>query len=127
MKKFWLYENIPDNLWTDWQWQLKNRLHNNSNIRAFFPNLPEEDERAFDYYKKRFFLAITPYVLSLVELDSELNPRQDDPVWNQFRFLSEREMQGDTDYDGKTQNWENPQEMPTTILHHKYPDRAILK
>lgn len=127
MKRFWLFEDIPDDLWLDWKWQYKNRLHNNSAIRSFFPNISRSDERAFNHYTKRYFLSVTPYVLSLVDLDPEKNPKQNDPIWNQFRFLSEGEMQGDTDYDGTTQNWERPHEMPTTILHHKYPDRAIVR
>lgn len=127
MKKFWKFENVDDTMWQDWKWQMKNCLNNNSNLREFFPNISDYEVESFEEYKSRFNLAITPYTLSLVELDDMGNPVENDPVWNQFRYYKKNEMQGITDYDGIHENWETSDEMPTRILQHKYPDRAIIR
>lgn len=126
-KKFWLFEDVPDSLWTDWKWQVKNRLHNGSDIRAYFPNLSPNDMNAFSVYAKKFHFALTPYLLSMIEVDKNKNPLKDDPIWMQVRFVPDRGTRLKGDYDGSTRNWEKPEEMPTPILHHKYPDRAIIR
>ncbi len=127
MKRFWKFKNVPATDWSNWQWQQRNRLDSNSDLRSFFPNVSAQQEKAFHSYIQKFNLAITPYVLSLIDYDERSNPVESDPIWNQFRFLSENERSGDTDYDGTQENWEIPSEMPTPILHHKYPDRAIFR
>lgn len=127
MKRFWLYNQTSESDWTSWKWQLKNRLQNTSRISDYFPNLPGEEIASFDRYVRSYSLGLTPYILTLIELDEIGNPRPDDPVWNQFRFLAGNEMDGKNDYNGRAENWENPEELPTKILHHKYPDRAIIR
>lgn len=127
MKKFWYFQDVPDSQWNDWKWQIKNRLRNNSDLRTFFPNISDEELSCFNDYIVKFSLAITPYTLSLIELDQYHNPIQNDPIWNQFRYLAEKEMGGMNDYNGQTENWESPDELPTKILQHKYPDRAIFR
>lgn len=127
MKRFPLFADIPENDWNDWKWQLRNRLDNNSDIKRFFPDLPKKEVEVFHRYIDRYNIAVTPYTLSLVELDALGNPVENDPIWNQFRFYCESEMTGFSDYDGLNENWEEPGEMPTPILHHKYPGRAIIR
>ncbi len=127
MKRFWLFQDVPDELWRNWRWQFKNRLRNSSDILRFFPNLPGPEILAFQNYIQRYNISLTPYVLSLINTDERDNPVQDDPVWNQFRFLSPDEMTGCDDYDGVNINWESPSELPTRLLQHKYPDRAIIR
>jgi len=127
MKRHWKYTDIPDRLWLDWRWQLKNRFHNGSDISNFFPNISEESRRDFAAYVAKFNVSITPYTLSLIHLDNKLNPLVVDPIWNQFKFLSPDELRGDGAYDAVHTNWELSKEMPTPILHHKYPGRALLR
>jgi lysine 2,3-aminomutase len=127
MKRHWKYTNIHDKLWRDWHWQLANRLHSGSEITDYFPNIGRKSLADFKAYTARFNLSITPYALSLVRLDRDLNPLPGDPVWRQFRFLSPRHLAGNAGYDGVRTNWELSKEMPTPILHHKYPGRALLR
>lgn len=127
MERFWLFHDTPEKLWSDWRWQFRNRLRNSSNILRFFPNLPGPEQSAFQNYIQRYNISLTPYVLSLIETDTRGNPMPDDPVWNQFKYLSRDEMAGCNDYDGVNINWENPAELPTRLLQHKYPDRAIIR
>lgn len=127
MDRFWKFRDVPEDLWMDWKWQLKNRLSNNSDLKGIFPNISIKELNGFRDYVKKYNFAITPYTLSLVGLDEELNPKKDDPVWSQFRFYSKEETEGVSDYDGRRENWEESSEMPTRILQHKYPDRAIIR
>jgi lysine 2,3-aminomutase len=127
MKRFWKHTEVPENQWSDWRWQQRNRLDSHSDLKSFFPNIAIPQQQAFRSHIQKFNLAITPYALSLIEYDDRLNPAESDPIWNQFRFLKDDERSGATDYDGTQENWEAPEEMPTPILHHKYPDRAIIR
>lgn len=127
MKRFWKHAKVSETEWSDWRWQQRNRLDSDSDLKSFFPNVTVQQQEAFHSYIRKFNLAITPYVLSLIEYDGRLNPIKSDPIWNQFRFLKDNERSGATDYDGTQENWESSEEMPTPILHHKYPDRAIFR
>lgn len=127
MKNFWKYREAKNEYWTDWKWQAKNRLTNNSNISDFFPNISNSEKALFSEYSQKFNLSLTPYILSLIEIDGNLNPLVGDPIWNQFRWLPLDRLICEDGYDGVTKNWELKKEMPTNILHHKYPDRVILR
>lgn len=119
-------ERSPE--WFDWRWQLRNRLSGKSNLRDFFPNIEGHDAATFHNYVEQFRLGLTPYMLSLIERDESGNPVDGDPIWEQFRFIdAAADMAAVGGYDRQTMNWELPEEMPTSIVHHKYPDRAILR
>lgn len=106
---------------------MQHRLTSRSDLGDFLPAADEEHRTSFAAYAGRFNIAITPYTLSLIEKDAQGLPLKTDPIWAQFRFYGKSELQGAMDYDGRRENWENPTEMPTPILQHKYPDRAILR
>jgi len=125
MNRFHRFRNASEGEWRDWKWQMRNRL--TTNIEDFFPGLSVKEKHEFREYIGKFKFAITPYTLSLVALDDEGNPLKDDPVWNQIRYLSLDEFTGPSEYDGVHENWEATCEMPTGLLQHKYPDRAILR
>lgn len=119
--------NVPPETWENWKWQIKNKITSNNDIKEFFPHITQQEVDAFNDYISKFYFGITPYTLSLVELDEEGTPVPHDPIWNQFRYFHISEMSGDTDYDGSNENWEEPEELPTKILQHKYIDRAIVR
>lgn len=110
-----------------WKFQRDNRIYGPSEMRKAFPAYSEELLAALNAYRKKYRFALTPYLLSLIARDVDGNPRQDDPIWRQFKFISEQETTGVANYDGITPNWERPEELPTPILHHKYPGRAIFR
>ncbi len=127
VRRFELFREIPDSQWTDWRWQLRNRLHGRCDLQRFFPGATAADEAAFRDHGTGFKLGITPYTLSLIAMGEDHRPSPDDPIWRQVRFFADSEVSGATEYDRVTENWERPAELPTAILHHKYPDRAILR
>lgn len=71
--------------------------------------------------RQQFRVAVTPYYASLIETMT-----LSDPIWRQVAPAIEREQRPDA-YDGARENWEDPVEMPSSILHHKYPDRALVR
>lgn len=126
--RFPRYRDVPDERWRDWRWQLRNRLDWRArDLREWFPRLPEAAAAEFRAWAKDFKVALTPYALSLIGLDADGNPRPDDPIWSQLRPLSRDELATDGAGQDRPENWELPGELPTRILHHKYPDRAILR
>ena len=126
MRWTWPIAGPQDACWRDWRWQHAHRLTERGDVLAYFPRLSTEDQERFRAHAGSYRLAVTPYVLSLVEVDTQGNPRTDDPIWRQFSFLpsEERVVPGQG---GGDSNWEVPGELPTPILHHKYPGRAILR
>ena len=106
---------------------MRNRLAGDSDLTEYFPNISARENARFKEYAGKFNLGITPYTLSLIKLDANLNPAAGDPVWKQFKYLSRRELAGNCGYDAVHVNWELSSEMPTPILHHKYPGRALLR
>lgn len=127
MNRLNLYKNVSNELWENWQWQMQNSLNHYGDIRVVFPNLPEEELNLFKQYTKKYKFRMTPYLLSLIELDEQGNPMKNDPIWNQFCYLHEENNQDSYEDDDADENWENSAEMPTRILQHKYPDRAIVR
>ncbi len=126
MNRFSKFAHIGQDKWADWKWQLQNRIDSNADIKSFFPNMEEQMVSAFISYVKKYHFAITPYTLSLIQLDKQQNPMPEDPIWNQFRILMQDELQLDGQA-AEFENWENSAEFPTKILQHKYPDKAIIR
>lgn len=120
-------KQIPKEKWKDWRWQTKNRLNNNSNLRIFFPNIDKSEINLFKKYISKYHIGLTPYLLNLIEKDEKGTPVKGDPIWEQFKYFDFDQDREATGYDGININWELSNEMPTKILHHKYPDRAILR
>lgn len=112
--------------WTNWKWQNSNRVTDFASFREFFPGYPPSELNTVENYFRHFRFAVTPYFFSLVAKDEKGNPLPGDPLWKQV-FLPPSRAGEDFEYDGDNVNWENPAELVTPILHHKYPDRALLR
>lgn len=113
--------------WKDWKWQQKNSLCSANQIKRYFPNFPQSEIQQISQYEERFRWRITPYTLSLMNKDSDGNPYKNDPLVRQFFPVRGFRLEESVDsYHGRV-NWEIPDEMPTRLLHHKYPHKAILR
>ena len=112
--------------WRDWRWQLRNRVTADG-LADVFPGLRGHELAAAEQYAADFHFALTPYVAELIECDSGGRPLESDPIWRQHRFLRYDPLLEAADYDRDTPNWELPHELPTHLLHHKYPDKAAVR
>ena len=118
-----LYAHIDRVYWKDWHWQLKNACRSVDDFISIFPNLSEERVVLLRKHAAHYTFSVTPYILSIINLDEKGNPVVDDPILNQIHC--EKEI-----YNGEKipdDNWEAPGEVKFGILHQKYPGRALLR
>ena len=68
-----LFRDVPDELWNDWHWQVKNRVETLEDLKKYM-NLTEEEEEGVRRTLGRLRMAITPYYLSLIDLNDKYDP-----------------------------------------------------
>ena len=76
-RRFGLFQDVPDERWNDWKWQVQNRIETLDDLKKYIALTPEEEDgvkKCLDALR----MAITPYYLSLID---PLNPS--DPVRRQ--------------------------------------------
>ncbi len=105
--------------WRDWKWQLK---HTVKSIDAFEKVLgiefEKEEREKLEETLRKFPLAITPYYLSLIDVDDYKN----DPVYKQAfpsiseSLVSEHEM---------SDPLHEEEDSPVSGITHRYPDRVL--
>ena len=111
-----LFPNVPDNQWNDWKWQVKNRIETLEELKRYVKLSPEEEEGVKQSLGS-FRMAITPYYLSLVNLD---NP--DCPIRKQCIPT----LQETLSYDGMLEDpLGEDVYSPVPGLTHRYPDRVL--
>lgn len=105
--------------WKDWQWQVKNVINNIEIVEAFLGLTFEKKKRKkLQETIDKFPMAITPYYLSLVEL----NDYEKDPIFKQA-FPDENELKI-CKSDMADPLFEDV-DSPVTGLTHRYPDRVL--
>ena len=72
-RKNGLFRDVPDELWNDWHWQVKNRVETLEDLKKYM-NLTEEEEEGVRRTLGRLRMAITPYYLSLIDLNDKYDP-----------------------------------------------------
>lgn len=105
--------------WKDWQWQTKNVINNIQVVEEFLGLTFEKKKRKkLQETIDKFPMAITPYYLSLVEIEGYEN----DPIFKQA-FPDENELiisksdMADPLYEDI--------DSPVTGITHRYPDRVL--
>lgn len=110
-------DNVSQNEWNDWHWQLRNRLTRFDDLREYINLLPEED--AIDQSKNiSFRMAITPYYLSLIDQNNPLDPVRLQAIPR----VSEALITGSDLQDPLHEDIDSP----VPGLTHRYPDRVLL-
>ena len=111
-----LFRDVPDELWNDWHWQVKNRVETLEDLKKYV-NLTEEEEEGVRRTLGRLRMAITPYYLSLIDLNDKYDPirRQAIPTAHELEsapYEAADPLHEDTD-------------APVKGLTHRYPDRVL--
>ncbi len=109
------WADVPEESWTDWRWQLRNRV-TTLDALAELIDLTEHERLGITARAEAFPFAITPYYLSLIEGPScpvrrQSVPHLDETIttpWDLVDPLAEEEHS------------------PVPGLSHRYPDRALL-
>jgi lysine 2,3-aminomutase len=122
-----LFHSTEDKKWKNWKWHVQNSVHSYEDLYRYFPSMAVPDKNFIEKYCEKYRLGITPYVLSLIDLDRNGNPVSTDPIWNQFCYHRSQTNEINFEYDGVHQNWEVPEELHFGILHQKYPGRVLIR
>ena len=109
-----IWQDVPDEKWNDWRWQLSNRINTLDEVGAVL-NLTDE-ERAGLTADDKFRVDITPYFASLIDPDDP-----DDPIRRQVIPLG-REHQAFTAM--MEDSLAEDRHSPVPGLVHRYPDRV---
>lgn len=111
-----LFLDIPDEQWNDWHWQVKNRVETLEELKKYIKLTPEE-EKGIAATLGKLRMAITPYYLSLIDLDDPYDPirKQAIPTSAELEFAPyEEEDPLHEDVDSSAPG-----------LTHRYPDRVL--
>ncbi len=116
MTKNGLFADIPAEQWNDWRWQARNRVETLEELKQYM-NLTAEEEKGIRECLNTFRMAITPYYLSLIDLNDPQDPirKQAIPTAAELYFAPEESadsLHEDTD-------------SPVKGLTHRYPDRVL--
>lgn len=115
--RYRFFQNIPDNLWSDWKWQFRNRITRVEQLAKFIP-LSSEEQAQLKLVTMRYPLAITPYYLSLID---PADP--DDPIRKQAVPSPMEMTMGSI---GLEDPLDERKDTMVPGLVHRYPDRVLL-
>ncbi len=111
-----LFADVSEQQWNDWKWQARNRVETLEELKKYIDLTPEE-ERGIANCLSTFRMAVTPYYLSLIDLNDPNDPirKQAIPTEAELYFAPEESadsLHEDTD-------------SPVKGLTHRYPDRVL--
>ena len=105
--------------WTDWKWHVRNTIKTVSGFeKALGIKFSDSDRKKHEMTLRKFPLAITPYYLSLIDVDDFEN----DPVFLQS-FPSPEELK--IERCDMTDPLHEDEDSPVPGITHRYPDRVL--
>ncbi|OPJ57760.1 lysine 2,3-aminomutase [Clostridium oryzae] len=116
-RRYELFKDVSDEDWNDWKWQVANRIETLEDLKKYIP-LTEEEEEGVKKCLKNLRMAITPYYLSLIDINDPYDPIRRQAIPTAFELIrSEGESCDPLHEDGDS---------PVPGLTHRYPDRCLL-
>ena len=111
-----LFADVPENLWNDWHWQVANRAETVEDLKKYMNLTPDEEEGVRKTLGK-LRMAVTPYYLSLIDLDDPFDPirKMAIPRAEELEYA---------DYEDADPLHEDT-DSPVPGLTHRYPDRVL--
>lgn len=112
-----LFPAVTDAQWNDWRWQYRNRMVSLDQLERLWP-VPEADRAIWQRVLHGFRMAVTPYYLSLVDLEDPADPiaRQCLPSLDEYLYR----------HQGEDDPLHEEQDSPVPGLTHRYPDRVLM-
>ncbi len=110
------FSHVSDAQWNDWKWQVKNRIETLDDLKKYIQLTPEEENGVRESLKS-LRMAITPYYLSLIDVNNPNDPirKQSIPTINELH-VSPSDLQDPLHEDSDS---------PVPGLTHRYPDRVL--
>lgn len=114
-RKILEYFGATDEEWNNWQWQVKNRIHDSETL-SHFMNLDDKEKTIIDEVSKTYRWATTPYYLSLMDWENR------DYAINQMAIPTDYE----NDQHGETDPMDEEHTNPAACITRRYPNRLII-
>ncbi|MBB6098455.1 lysine 2,3-aminomutase [Deinobacterium chartae] len=111
-----LWKDVPDELWYDWKWQLKNRINSVEELEQVI-RLTESERRGASA-EGIFRLDITPYFASLMDPEDPTCPVRRQVIPTEEELQPFTSMMEDSLAEDK--------HSPVPGLVHRYPDRVLM-
>lgn len=108
--------NASESEWNDWKWQLKNRITDVENLSKFI-KLSENEVEDIKKVSKVYRWAISPYYLSLINENNQIDPIKLLSVPTILELLDKY-----TTLDPMGEKYTNP----SGLITRRYPDRLII-
>ena len=115
-KEIPLYKNVTAKQWSDWKWQVKNRITDVDTLAKVI-NLSDKEKEEIRNSVKYLRMAITPYYASLMDPDDPEDPVRKQAVPTSHELHISKDDMEDTV--GETTD------APHEGLTHRYPDRVL--
>lgn len=112
----WRSPKFPHSQWSDWRWQMRNRIRTFAQLEHCFP--PLKGTLDLSEVASKYPMAITPYYASLIQQPDRL-----DPI---FQMCVPQDQELCDPPFLKSDPLEEHEDMPVPGLVHRYPDRALL-
>ncbi len=111
-----LYQDVPDEKWNDWRWQLSNRLNSVKEFEQVL-RLTDSERKALSV-DGLFRVDITPYFVSLIDPDDPNDPIRRQVVPTAAEIQPFTGMMEDSLAEDR--------HSPVPGLVHRYPDRVLM-
>ena len=111
-----LWQHIPESDWSDWTWQLKNRITTREQLERYM-TLTEDEKAGCDHANQKLALAITPYFFNLIDRNDPDCPIRKQVIPRGAEMVVSAEEQLDSLGEDK--------HSPVPGLVHRYPDRVL--
>lgn len=116
IKRNGLFNDVPDSDWNDWKWQLKNRVQTLEDLTKL-TKISKDEEEGIKKCLESLRMSITPYYLSLMDLNDENDPIRKQCVPTIMELTrSEEDIEDPLHED---------EDSPVKGLTHRYPDRVL--
>ncbi len=115
-KRAKFYEDIPEEKWNDWRWQMSHRLNSVEDFEKIF-KLTDSERKALST-DGLFRVDITPYYASLIKPDDENDPIRKQVIPTAGEILPFTGMMEDSLAEDR--------HSPVPGLVHRYPDRVLM-
>ena len=117
-----MFPNVNDNQWNDWKWQVKNRIETLDDLKKCIA-LTQEEEEGVQKSLETMRMAITPYYLSLIDVNNSHCPVRKQAVPN----VAELHYTKADLKDGLHEDEDTPSEELKGIITKRYPDRVLFR
>jgi lysine 2,3-aminomutase len=111
-----IYENVPDEQWYNWRWQLSHRLNTAEEIGKVIP-LTESERKALNA-PNLFRVDITPYFISLIDPNDAEDPIRKQIIPTAAELVPFTAMMEDSLAEDR--------HSPVPGLVHRYTDRVLM-